>query len=301
MTISNIVFKGGGVKGIAYIGAMQALANANLLASISGFAGTSAGAITASLAACRISPTALNSFLASTNYQNFKDSGGVLDYIKDLTEYFGPYKGKYFLQDWYQVFLQTQNVDPNITFGQVLQNYGSTLKVYATDLNTQAIQEFSPSATPAVPIAQAVRASMSIPMFFEAWQFASGQPSNHLFVDGGVMYNYPIDAFDSPSQINTNTLGFFLANLSGKPAAPNQLSYGLSHIETYVKSLFNALLNAQNTLVLNNTADMARTLPIDDLGISPTDFDITPAQVTALYNSGYQATQAYLTKNITSS
>jgi NTE family protein len=41
----NLVFKGGGVKGIAYVGALKALEEANVMAQITGFAGTSAGSI----------------------------------------------------------------------------------------------------------------------------------------------------------------------------------------------------------------------------------------------------------------
>lgn len=77
----NLVFKGGGVKGIAYVGALKALENAGILPEITGFAGTSAGAITAALASCKISSDALNTFLSSTNYNDFKDKGSVLSLI----------------------------------------------------------------------------------------------------------------------------------------------------------------------------------------------------------------------------
>ena len=45
----NLVFEGGGVKGIAYIGAIEALDQAGALNQIERVAGTSAGAITAML------------------------------------------------------------------------------------------------------------------------------------------------------------------------------------------------------------------------------------------------------------
>ena len=53
--ITNLVFEGGGVKGIAYAGALEALEEANLLAQITAVAGTSAGAITSCLLALRYS------------------------------------------------------------------------------------------------------------------------------------------------------------------------------------------------------------------------------------------------------
>lgn len=290
----NLVFKGGGVKGIAYVGAVKALEEANALSQINGFAGTSAGSITAALLACRIQPDTINDFIKTTNYENFKDSGGILKYAEDLLNHFGPYKGDYFLDDWFKTFLTQQGVDSEITFAQLTQKFGSNLKVFSTDLNTQAIQEFSSQQTPNVQVAYAVRASMSIPMFFKAWQFPDSQPTNHIYVDGGVMYNYPIDTFDSSETNPNQTLGFFLTDLTGNPTPPNDLAFGFEHIESYIKSVFESLMNSQDLMIQKNNFEEKRTIQINDLGISATDFNITSDQVTALYQSGYQATQQFL-------
>jgi NTE family protein len=290
----NLVFKGGGVKGIAYVGALKALEEANVMTQITGFAGTSAGSIVSALAACRISSDALNTFLGQTNYEDFKDKGGIFNYLKDLTENFGAYEGDYFLNDWFKTFLQQQNIDPEITFAGVKSQFGTTLKVFSTDLNTQTIQEFSVDTTPNVQIAYAVRASMSIPLFFRAWQFPDSNPNDHIFVDGGVMYNYPIDCFDSSNTNPDQTLGFFLTDLSGTPTPPNILTFGFSHIETYIKSVFESLMNSQDLMIQNNNFEEKRTIQINDLGISATNFSITPQQVQALYNSGYNATKQFV-------
>jgi NTE family protein len=47
----NLVFEGGGVKGIAYAGAIEVLEKESILSDIKRVAGTSAGAITAALLA----------------------------------------------------------------------------------------------------------------------------------------------------------------------------------------------------------------------------------------------------------
>ncbi len=292
----NLVFKGGGVKGIAYVGALKAFENANVISQITGFAGTSAGAITASLAACRISSDALNTFLGTTNYNNFKDKGGIFNFLNDLTNHFGVYEGDYFLDDWYKTFLSQQGVDPEITFAGVTAKFGTNLKVFSTDLNTQAIQEFSTKQTPDVQIAMAVRASMSIPMFFRAWQFPDSQPNDHIFGDGGVMYNYPIDAFDADETAANQTLGFYLTNLKVTTNTPNNLTFGITHLETYIKSLFESLMGSQDLMIKESGYEEERTIQINDLGIAATDFGITQAQAQQLYNSGLNATQAFLNK-----
>lgn len=291
----NLVFKGGGVKGIAYVGALKALENANVLSQITRFAGTSAGAITAALAACRISSDALKTFLSTTNYNDFKDKGGIFNFLNDLANHFGAYEGDYFLDDWFKVFLSKQGVDPDITFSGVNQKFGTTLKVFSTDLNLQQIQVFSAETTPDVKIAEAVRASMSIPMFFRAWQFSDGNPNKHIYVDGGVMYNYPIDTFDSVDSPDA-TLGFFLTDFNPNDDKPNDLSFGISHLELYIKSVFESLMNSQDVMVNENKFEESRTVRIDDLGIAATDFGITQAQAQQLYDSGLKATQDFLSK-----
>ncbi|MFY7908836.1 MAG: patatin-like phospholipase family protein [Emticicia sp.] len=294
----NLVFKGGGVKGIAYVGALKALETANILPQITRFAGTSAGAITAALAACRISSDALNTFLSTTNYNNFKDKGGVFNFLNDLANHFGAYEGDYFLDDWFKVFLSKQGVDPEITFKGVNDKFGTTLKVFSTDLNLQQVQVFSFETTPNVKIAEAVRASMSIPMFFRAWQFPDGDPNDHIYVDGGVMYNYPVDTFDSVDSPEA-TLGFFLTDLNPDDHKPNDLAFGISHLELYIKSVFESLMNSQDVMVNENEFDESRTVRVDDLGISATDFGITQDQAKQLYDSGYKATNDFLkAKNI---
>jgi predicted acylesterase/phospholipase RssA len=56
----NLIFEGGGVKGIAYVGAMQILQDRGILPEIRRVGGTSAGAINALIFA-RLATASLNS------------------------------------------------------------------------------------------------------------------------------------------------------------------------------------------------------------------------------------------------
>ena len=53
LPITNLVLQGGGVKGIAYVGALEILDELAMLDKIENVAGTSAGAITACLISLR--------------------------------------------------------------------------------------------------------------------------------------------------------------------------------------------------------------------------------------------------------
>jgi len=64
----NLVFEGGGVKGIAYVGAMKVLENEKILQNISRVGGTSAGSINAVLFAAGFSNRETLNVLKKINF-----------------------------------------------------------------------------------------------------------------------------------------------------------------------------------------------------------------------------------------
>ncbi|RYF84561.1 MAG: patatin, partial [Chitinophagaceae bacterium] len=75
-----------------------------------------------------------------------------------------------------------------------------------TNLSRQRLQVFSYEHSPHMPLAQAVRISCSIPLYFEPValddQFRRIKKNDTLsfvnyYVDGGMLSNYPISIFDS--------------------------------------------------------------------------------------------------------
>jgi NTE family protein len=285
---TNLVFEGGGVKGIAYAGALQVLTDSGVMPQIKQVAGTSAGAITATLVALGYQAPEIKSIIMGMDFKQFEDGW---DPLRLPTEY-GLYKGDTFLT-WIQKMIAAKtNNNPNITFADLYNQKGTGLFVFATDLNIYDIKQFSHLDTPDVIVAEAVRASMSIPMFFKAWKFSNNQPDDHIYVDGGVVLNYPLTVFDSPKQPdNPQTLGFYLYDRNGNKK-PNTLAYD-QPIE-YCKMLFETLIDSQNIDFENNESMEKRTVKIDDFGIAATDFGLTQQQKEQLYKSGVYYTEAYL-------
>jgi NTE family protein len=287
----NLVFEGGGVLGIAYAGALDVLESQQYLKNVKRVAGTSAGSIVSTLVALRCSAAEIKQIVYDTDFSTFMDFG-----IRFIDKY-GLYKGQAFLE-WMQAQIVKQKFSASATFRNLHDAGCLDLRVFATDLNTKGLKTFAFETTPDVPVAQEVRASMSIPLFFEAWKFPNGNPDNHIYVDGGTIYNYPITTFDSdPGTKIEDTLGFHLDNLSA-PVTPSDLDYG--HIELYVGSLFSTLLDAQIIDFEQSPDDVKRTVRIDNLGISATNFKITKEQKDALYASGLNATTKYLQKQLVS-
>ncbi len=285
-TFRNLVFEAGGVKGIAYAGAIDVLERRGLLAGVRGVAGASAGALTAMLLALGCSAAEIKAFVRGTDFPALEDHFNPL---RIATRY-GLYAGDALLA-WIAGALTSRGVAADLTFAGLVQRGGRDLRVYATDLEQRNAREFSLRATPDAPVAQAVRASMTIPLMFAAWQFPSGVPDDHLYVDGGVVLRYPLTAFDDAVPDNPATLGFHLVSPDPRPPR-DPLRW--DHLAGYAHALFGSLLEAQQVVLLRSPAMLARTVPIDDFGLSATDFHLTDADYERLYDSGRRATEQYL-------
>lgn len=61
-----------------------------------------------------------------------------------------------------------------------------------TNISTGFAEVFSYERTPRICIADAVRISMSMPLFFASKR----SPRGDVYVDGGLIDNYPIKLFD---------------------------------------------------------------------------------------------------------
>lgn len=283
--IKNLIFRGGGVLGIAYAGALKVLETDGVLDNIQCVAGTSAGAMTALLVGLKYTPDEIYDIINKCDFSSFED-GDLLDEIK-IFDKFGIHPGKSLLS-WAESLVAAKTGKANATFQDLKDQRFLDINIVTCNLHTQNYKVFSASKTPGIIVSEAVRASMSIPLFFWAWQF-SNDPTQELYVDGGTMWNYPIDIFDNGS-INEETLGLYLTEIGSytypnvKPGQPKQ----------YIAALLNCILGAQDLYDSVDPDTIKRTIKIDDLGISATDFGLTDTQKTNLYNSGINCAKAQI-------
>lgn len=275
--IKNIVFRGGGVLGIAYGGFLQELKNFNKLKDLEQVAGTSAGSIVAALLALGYTPEEIYDITFHTDFSKFEDRENP---TRLVTKY-GIYSGDAFLE-WMREKVTRKGFATADTFADLERFNLPKLHVFATDLNTLSIKHFCYDKTPDVPIAEAVRASMSIPFFFKAYKFENSKADGHIYVDGGAMWNYPLQVFDQKGT-NKETLGLFLGNLNEKPTA-NNLDF--NQPVKYIQTLFDCIMNAQDSILTQQKEDFDRTVTIDTLVISATNFKITEIDKHNLYSSG---------------
>ena len=320
----NLVFEGGGVKGAAYLGAMQVLEEKGILPDIERVGGTSVGAINAILVALGFSNSEQRDILFKLNFKNFlDDSWGVFRDVTRVMKKFGWYKGDRF-QEWISSLVKEKLGNSDATFQNLKEANKPDLYVYGTNLSTHFGEVFSIEHSPTMRIADAVRISMSLPLFFAAVR----NTRNDVFVDGGCLNNYPIKLFDrekyihsdnqgkmalktdyygkenerflkehpgrSPYVYNRETLGFRLDSKEEIAA----FRYGeiqhekIDYFFEYVRSLVKTILDCQSNIHLHSD-DWHRTIYIDTLGVSTTDFDLSNDVKRELEKSGRKGTELY--------
>ena len=297
----NLVFEGGGVKGIAYGGALEILEQSQITPQIEKVAGTSAGAITATMVSLNYTAAEFIDIMMGLDFKKLEDGSDLGGPVR-LIERYGWFKGDYFL-NLMQSYIKQKAGDARVTFRDLkkMSRGFKDLYIFGTDLSQQTVQEFSYQQTPDVAVADAVRISMSIPFFFEARHFEQdGQ--NNVYCDGGVLNNYPISTFDEQYTAtdpetghmmlhrtpNATTLGFHLDNLDPQKPHP------IDNVRRFAGSVFDALLDIQDILLKTNLGDERRTVFINDLGVKTTDFDLSDQMKWELIAQGRIATSKYL-------
>jgi NTE family protein len=295
--ITSLVFEGGGVRGIAFGGALKFLEEHRILGGITNFAGSSAGAIVATGVAIGMSPQAVIDEMNSVDFESFKDDswGVVFDIIRLLTQ-FGIYKGDAFFK-WFSGLLERYTGNANITFKQIHERFNRTLVITGTCLNRAKTYYFhhqDPKYAD-MPVALAVRISMSIPLFWKAVKLG-----DDLMVDGGVLNNYPIYVFDGDqigdaSNIsdeaieNSKTLGLKLMTSSEK--ADNTLYHINEHISgpvEYAKAFLNAtLIQIERAHIRKGYWE--RTVCINTHDVSSLDFQLSSEAKAKMIEEGYIA------------
>lgn len=293
--IRNLAIKGGGVRGIAFVGALRELASKNILDGITRVAGTSAGSMVAAMICAKYSVDEIEELMHSLDFAKFEDAKNPLR----IVTHYGLYAGDYILE-FVRNFLDSSPATLNAesTFLDLRNSGSRDLYVFASDLNTFSVTEFSADKTPLVKIAEAVRASMSIPVFFKAWQFSDGQPTNHLYVDGGLVFNYPLTFFDHPrfhtgnGEVNEESLGLYLQTKQ----VPEERELAFDEVMHYARHLFETMLNSQDIDFAEDDSQVRRSIMIDDLGILSTDFHISSDDMKKLVLSGAEGTRLFFEK-----
>jgi NTE family protein len=333
---ADLALEGGGVKGIGLAGAVLALDEAGY--SFARVAGTSAGAacLIASITKAGKPMTALHDYLSKLEFTNFMPEGKIHHFfdhlggfpakIEDMTilsHQMGLYPGTYLAQ-WLQPILDELDVrtfaDLKITMSDdpgmsLPPNKRYRLVVHTSDLTRgQLVQlpwdyAYYGMLADEQDVVGAVRASMSIPFFFEPVKIEANEASIDVampdgsvirqhydagtvtWTDGGMLRNFPIGAFDrvDGQPARWPTIGIKLSSLETSFAA----SEACTTAQSVAIRAMHTMMNEWDRYNVQETT-AARTIFVDNAGLTATQFDLTKDQQDQLFVNGVQAATRFI-------
>jgi len=292
----DLVMEGGGVKSIGLSGALTVLSERGYR--VRRVAGTSAGAIVGSLVAAGMSAPDVHLAMAGLDYPAFRDKNwldrlGPLGMAAALATQKGVYEGNYLRQlvddslknlgvrtfadlkitePWARSLPPEQRyklvvLTADVTSGRLVR-LPWDYHLYGLDPDNQRV-------------AEAVRMSVSIPFFYRPVKLR-----RHLFVDGAVLSNFPIDLFDNTAE--WPTIGIKLWE------APEQTMMPARNTLEFAQAILATMLSAQDQQFIEDPAVLRRTIFVNTTGVKPTNFDIRMNQLEWLYLNGRHAAEEFL-------
>jgi NTE family protein len=206
MLPQRMYLSGGGICAMAHTGALMELSKHIPLRTIKEWMGVSAGSLVAMCLCIGFTLEELLDISMRFDFTNIKE----VDSIPGWILHFGLDTGER-LHKLVDAFLHIKGLSSTFTFQECEEQFGKSLCVVATDLNDAIPIIYNSIKTPTYRISDAVRASMSVPYYFQP--FICPQ-TGHYLVDGAVISNYPL--FVLPKEEHERTLSILIRTSIGK-------------------------------------------------------------------------------------
>ena len=290
----DAVFSGGGVKGFAYVGVLEAWEEKNL--QVERAAGTSAGAIIAGLLAAGYHSKDIKELMKTLDVQSLADPpllSKLLPATKWLFLYFqlGLYKGEK-LEAWLGDALSKRNI---YRFGDLKPG---VLKVVVSDLSLgklvvipddlERVYGIRPDT---FSVAAAIRMSAGFPYFFMPKSIQGKNKQKSIIVDGGLLSNFPLWIFSEAEEKQVRpVIGVKLTEPSTS-VEPREIRNALNMFP----SLFVTMKHAHdNRYISKHQADHIIFVPTPEQ--NSMNFNITEENREKLRRIGKESSEKFLRK-----
>lgn len=272
--IRRLVFSGGGIKGLIFVGCLRALEESGIMPHITSFAGTSAGSIMAMLFSLGYKYVELREIFLKMDYEKTHDinSDSIFNYFQN----YGFETGNEIIRIM-RIFVKRKLGNEHATFADAYRVTGKTLIITGTRLNTRECCYFSHTSHPDMVIVDAISISIAVPFIFIARHIGED-----IYVDGGISDNYPLDAFDDKSDV----LGFLLQGSHAR--------MDIQGLDEYAKAMIQCVWGKLHSLQIQLYGDITVTIPSNE---SAFRVDLTEDDRLHLFELGYIAAKEYLDRN----
>lgn len=302
-SVDFVCFSGGGVKGVAFVGAVRALEEWQLTTRVCFWVGTSAGAIVAACVALGMRSDDMERILRAASFPRFFDVGGksvssswwskiqgFKDGFTELISRWGMARGDEF-ERWFEGIVESLGWHRDVTLMDLFRATGKHLVTTTTDVGEASTVVMSRSSHPTMRVVDAVKSSMLYPFVFQPRVDRTAGVSK-LFIDGGLLVNFPIQlcdviADDRVVGVNRRAIGFMLDR--DEPTTAK-----MANVLEYAVACVRAMHSQLQLLESRQPYFDARVATIPTFGVASTDFDVDDETVTTLINGGYAHATSYL-------
>lgn len=225
----------------------------------------------------------------------------------------GLFSGRTFVE-WLHEKLLDHNIPRDYSLKQLNLDRGCDLSLVASDTTNEEMLVFNHRTAPNVPVAWAVRMSMSIPfvwrevVWHKDWgKYCEEEKTGAKIVDGGVLSNFPMDLVACPTDQR-------IAAIMGPDADPTQsLNLGMLIDENLavagvaddtpprqnplrtvrrIQRLVDTMTGARDNALIKEFGTQVCRLPAK--GYGTTEFDMPAAKVDRLVEAGRMEMRAHL-------
>ncbi len=277
----NCIFGGGGIRGMAYIGAIKALDELGI--ELDSIAGSSVGAVFASFLSVGYDYNEIKEIFFDFGINMFRDLNINL-FNNDISIS----KGEIFLE-WLREKIGKKVYKDNYINQKVrFKDIKKDLYILTIDLNTNTPCIFSKETTPDEEIAFAVRASAGLPGLMKPINYG-----NMMLVDGDLIKSWP--AWKIYNSLNSSENRLLEFRLEGSRDGSD-----IKNPADYLNSIINTIWFLSTENVFNDYSENDRYdyVVIDAKDVILFDFTIDKSIKDELSEKGYKVTKNYFEKTL---
>jgi len=217
----RLVFTGGGTRCLVYVETLVLLEAAGVLERVEEYWGTSAGAFIATVMALADSMDSLRKCMYATDYVKFRDVD--VNNLFAIDKMWGLDNGDSLIGEIERIL---ELVKPGSS--EYVMSDIPSLTAIISNLSTHEIILCSAKTHPNLRVIDAIRASMSLPLFFRPYIH---KETGHIWVDGAVGTNFPWGLLPYDSD-RYESLGFTFEHGAVKtPTTISEYVFSMIHFE----------------------------------------------------------------------
>ncbi len=276
------IFGGGAIRGISYIGAIQALDSLGI--SIETIAGSSVGAIFAGLLAVGYKREEIEDIFLKVNFDLFRDIHF------GFKKGFALSKGEVFLE-WIREMIETKFYGENYKNGEnstvKFKDLDKNLVIITTDLTNFKCKEFSKFETPDFEVASAIRISSSMPGLMTAVHYDDAE-----LVDGDLQKSWPLWKISNTLNASKERILEFRLEGDYDKDGKNAIDY-MNTVYSCITSIA-----TKNIVETYGDCDKYDYVTINTGDVLIVDFNLSEDKRKELIQQGYIQTKKYFTEKL---